>query len=248
MVVTGDGVTHVIPVYEGYAIGSAIQSMPIAGRDITKFVQELLTDREKGIPPEERMSVAKHVKETYCYTCPDVVKEFQKYDKDPAKWIKQYTGKHPKTKQLYTADIGFERFMAPEIFFNPEIRDGAYKMSLPEMVDLSIQSCPIDARKPLYNNIVLSGGSSMFKDFGRRLQRDVKKRSDDRLDRSFELSGHKTSIDVNVVTHQFQRYAVWFGGSILCQTDDFFSNVHTKAEYDEYGPSICRHNAVFGGM
>ena len=36
---SGDGVTHVIPVYEGYAIGSAIQSMPIAGRDITRFVQ-----------------------------------------------------------------------------------------------------------------------------------------------------------------------------------------------------------------
>ena len=34
--------------------------------------QELLQDREKSIPPEERMSVAKHVKETYCYCCPDI--------------------------------------------------------------------------------------------------------------------------------------------------------------------------------
>lgn len=224
------------------------QSMPIAGRDITKFVQELLQDREKSIPAEERMAVAKHVKETYCYTCPDIVKEFAKYDRDPGKWIKQYTGQHPRTKQLYQADIGFERFMACEIFFNPEIKDQSYKMSLPKMVDTAIQSCPIDARKPLYNNIVLSGGSSMFKDFGRRLQRDVKKLSDERLRRSYELSGVETKIDVNVVTHQFQRYAVWFGGSILCQTDEFFQNVHTKAQYDEYGPQICRHNAVFGGM
>ena len=145
---------------------------------------------------------------------PRAVKEFGKYDKDPQKWIKQYTGQHPKTKQLYTCDIGFERFMATEIFFNPEIRDGAYKRPLPKMVDDAIQACPIDARKPLYNNIVLSGGSSMFKDFGRRLQRDVKKHSDGRLERSYELSGVKTSIDVNVVTHQFQRYAVWFGGAL----------------------------------
>jgi actin-related protein 3 len=100
---SGDGVTHVIPVYEGYAIGSAIQSMPIAGRDITRFVHELLQDREKAIPADERMNVAKHVKETLCYTCPDIVKEFSKYDRDPGKWIKQYTGKHPRTKQVYQA-------------------------------------------------------------------------------------------------------------------------------------------------
>jgi len=245
---SGDGVTHVIPVYEGYAIGSSIQSMPIAGKDITKFVQELLAEREKEIPAQERMSVAKQVKERYCYTCPDIVKEFGKYDADPGKWIKEYTGQHPRTKELYRAEIGFERFMAPEIFFNPEIRDGNFKTPLPVMVDDAIQSCPIDARKPLYNNIVLSGGSSMFKDFGRRLQRDVKKLSDARLKRSYELSGVETKIDVNVVTHPFQRYAVWFGGSILSQTDEFFANVHTKQQYDEYGPSICRHNAVFGGM
>lgn len=79
-------------------------------------------------------------------------------------------------------------------------------------------------------------------------QRDVKKCSDARLKRSFELSGVETTIPVNVVTHPFQRYAVWFGGSILCQTDEFYQNVHTKQQYDEYGPAICRHNAVFGGM
>jgi hypothetical protein len=67
-------------------------------------------------------------------------------------------------------DIGFERFLGPEIFFNPEICDEKFKTPLPVMVDNAIQACPIDARKPLYDNIVLSGGSSMFKDFGRRLQ------------------------------------------------------------------------------
>jgi len=46
---------------------------------------------------------------------------------------------------------------------------------LPEVVDNCVQSCPIDTRRGLYKNIVLSGGSTMFKDFGRRLQRDVKK-------------------------------------------------------------------------
>ena len=46
----------------------------------------------------EREAVAKHVKERYCYTCPDIVKEFGKYDAAPGKWIKEYVGPHPRTK------------------------------------------------------------------------------------------------------------------------------------------------------
>ena len=58
MIDSGDGVTHVIPVYEGYTIGSAIKSVPIAGRDITKFVMELMREREKTIPSEDAMEGA----------------------------------------------------------------------------------------------------------------------------------------------------------------------------------------------
>ena len=38
----GDGCTHVVPVSDGYVVGSAIKSLPIAGKDITKFVQQLM--------------------------------------------------------------------------------------------------------------------------------------------------------------------------------------------------------------
>eukprot|EP01036_Dinobryon_divergens_P025522 gene25522-34078_t len=53
-------------------------------------------------------------------------------------------------------------------------------------------------------------------------------------------------IDVNVITHNKQRYAVWFGGSMLASTPEFFSVCHTKAQYDEEGPRIARHSPVFG--
>ncbi len=61
----------------------------------------------------------------------------------------------------------------------------------------------------------------MFKDFGRRLQRDIKRRVDHRVKMSEELSGnaHKsTNVDVNVISHHMQRFAVWFGGSMLAST------------------------------
>ena len=116
---SGDGVTHVIPVAEGYVISSSIKHIPLAGRDITQFVQQLMREREKGIPPDQAMDVAKRVKESYSYVCPDLVKEFAKYDQEPAKWIKQYEGFEPIRKTKFTVDVGYERFLGPEIFFNP---------------------------------------------------------------------------------------------------------------------------------
>jgi actin-related protein 3 len=93
-------VTHVIPVAEGYVIGSSIKHIPIAGRDITYFVQQLLRERENSIPPEESLEVAKRIKEMYSYVCPDIVKEFKKYDSEPEKYFKKYQGLHSVTKKV----------------------------------------------------------------------------------------------------------------------------------------------------
>ncbi|NIG61598.1 hypothetical protein BU61_10547 [Pontoporia blainvillei] len=68
---SGDGVPPVIPVAVGYVIGSCIKHIPIAGRVITYFIQQLLRDREGGIPPEQSLETAKAVKERYRYVCPD---------------------------------------------------------------------------------------------------------------------------------------------------------------------------------
>lgn len=245
---SGDGVTHVIPVAEGYVIGSAIKHIPLAGRDITQFVQQLMREREKGIPSDQSMEVAKRVKEQYSYVCPDLVKEFNKYDTNPAKWIKKYTGVEPIRKTQYEVDVGYERFLGPEVFFNPEIFSSDFLTPLPKVVDDCIQSCPIDCRRGLYKNIVLSGGSTMFKDFARRLNRDVKRSVDWRIQRSFELSGGKIkarALDVKVISHNMQRYAVWFGGSMLSSTAEFYSVCNTKKQYDEIGSSIVRYNATF---
>ena len=53
---SGDGVTHVIPVAEGYVIGSCIKHIPIAGRSITSFIQHLLREREIGLNQKQLSS------------------------------------------------------------------------------------------------------------------------------------------------------------------------------------------------
>ncbi len=137
---SGDGVTHVVPVADGYLIGkfnvssltfhleclpvflgSSIKHIPISGRDITYFVQSLLREREPTIPPEQSLETAKAIKERYCYVCPDVAKEFSKYDEDPRKNYLQFTGINSITKKPFNVDVGHERFLGPEIFFHPEV-------------------------------------------------------------------------------------------------------------------------------
>ena len=89
----------------------------------------------------------------------------------------------------YRCDVGYERFLGPEVFFNPEIFSSDFITPLPDVVDEAIVKCPIDVRRGLYSNIVLSGGTTMFKDFGRRLQRDVKKIVDTRMELNISKLG-----------------------------------------------------------
>lgn len=240
----GDGVTHVIPVAEGYVIGTAIKNIPLAGRDITLFIQQLLRDRGEA---DTLLAPAEKIKQQFCYVCPDMVKEFAKFDQYPQEKFAQYIVEYADKNRNKTVDVGYERFLAPEIFFNPEICLSDFLTPLPTVVDQVIQQLPIDVRKKLYKNIVLSGGSTMFKDFGRRLQRDIKKIVSDRMDLNYLITGVKsTGVDVQVISHKKQRTAVWYGGSLLASTAEFKRYCYTKADYDEIGPLVVRNFSLFG--
>ena len=94
--------------------------------------------------------------------------------------------------------------------------------------------------------ITLSGGSTMFKNFSKRLERDIQRKNTERY--NFQKAKYPglelTKVDVNVVTHAFQRFAVWFGGSILASLPEFLGFFHTREKYLEEGPRIARHNQV----
>ncbi len=201
------------------------------------------------------MDIAQKIKERYGYICKDVVKEFKKYDTktqdESGKIIqsdkfKRYTHKSQTTGLTTEVDVGYERFLGPEMFFHPEFIHSDWRSPLDEIVDNSIQSCPIDTRRKLYENIVLSGGSTLFKDFDQRLNKSVQQRVDDRLNQFLSLTGQAPKpIKVNVSQNIVQRYAVWFGGSVLGSSEHFPRICHSREDYMERGPSICRHNPMF---
>ena len=66
---SGDGGTHIIPVSDGYVIGGAIRHIPLAGKDITAFVQRALRERGEPVPPEDSMELARRIKEEHWCVC-----------------------------------------------------------------------------------------------------------------------------------------------------------------------------------
>ena len=78
--------------------------------------------------------------------------------------------------------MGYERFLGPEMFFHPEFVHADWRTPLDEVIDDAIQSCPMDYRRRLYKNIVLSGGSTLFEGFDKKLNKLVHRRVSDRLE------------------------------------------------------------------
>ncbi len=87
----------------------------------------------------------------------------------------------------------------------------------------------------------------MFQHFGSRLKKDLRSIVDRRLAASETAAGgqmRSSGMEVNVISHKMQRYAVWYGGSLLGSLPDFKGFCYTKADYDEHGPSIVRKFSV----
>lgn len=244
---SGDGTTYVIPVAHGYAISSCIKQIPFAGRDITKLIAKQLRDRGEAIAQEDLLDAARVIKENFCYACKDFASESALYNNPGSNKFKVYEGTGKFTGNRINVRVGVERFLGPETFFNPGKLTKDWDKPIEEVVDSAIQACPIDLRRDLYSNIVLSGGSTMFQHFNNRLGAALQKRIDERLDRYAKASGNSpTPIRTKISSYQTQKTAVWFGASMFAAQPEFTGVVHTRESYLEHGPSIARMNVVFG--
>lgn len=75
MLDAGDGVSHAVPVYEGFAITNSIQRIDVAGRDITEYLQTLLRKSGYIFHTSAEKEVVRHIKEAVTYVAHDPRKE-----------------------------------------------------------------------------------------------------------------------------------------------------------------------------
>lgn len=139
---SGDGVSHVIPVKDGFIERHAIQRLNLAGRHITKYLVKLMTLRGYAFNSSADFETVREIKEAKCFVSYDPVKD-RKLANETTLLDQEY-----RLPDRQVIKIGRERFQAAECMFNPSlagVEDTGFAFKIYEC----LQKCDIDNFIPL---------------------------------------------------------------------------------------------------
>eukprot|EP00668_Euglena_longa_P046191 GGOE01061875.1.p1 GENE.GGOE01061875.1~~GGOE01061875.1.p1 ORF type:complete len:405 (-),score=112.67 GGOE01061875.1:251-1465(-) len=220
----GEGVTHTVPVYEGYSLPFAVKRLDLAGRELTEYMAKLLRGAGYSCDTSAAREVAREIKEQLCFVALD-------YREAVAS-----AGASQGLEAAYelpdgrTITLGQERFQCPEALFDPDLI-GIESDGIHRLLHATIQKCDIDVRRDLYHNCVLSGGTTTFEGLPARLSREL-----------LELAPPNCKVRLTAPTER--KFSVWIGGSILAALPTFQDMWIDREQYDEVGPNIV-HKKCF---
>jgi len=229
---SGDGVTHIVPVYEGYSMPHLTRRLDVAGRAVTRYLIKLMLLRGYAFNRTADFETVRQIKEKLCYVAFDTQFE-NKLAHDTTVLVKSY--ELPDGRVI---KIGKERFEAAECLFQPHLID-VDGGGMAEMLFDCIDKADVNIRTELYNHIVLSGGSSMYPGLPSRLEKDlrqiwlVKRGGNNRQ----LIDNFKCRIE----DPPRRKHMVFLGGAVLAEImkdkDTFWMN---RREYQETGLAVLK--------
>jgi len=221
----GDGVSHTVPVFEGFSLPHAVEKMEIAGRVLTNYMQRLLIGVGESFTSAAEIQIVRDIKEKHAYVAQNYAEEKEAATKSAEHDI-QYT-LPDKRVMLLPATV---RMGCPELLFDPTL-DGLACMSLPDLAWSSVQKADIDVRKELCKNIIMSGGSTMYEGIADRLKQELVNRA-------------PAGAEIRIVASADRKYAVWKGGSTLASLSTFHSSWVTAEDYQEHGAAVIHRRCA----
>lgn len=224
---SGDGVTHVCPVYDGFALPHLTRRLDIAGRDITRYLIKLLLLRGYAFNHSADFETVRQMKEKLCYVGYDIEQE-QRLALETTVLVEQYT--LPDGRVIR---VGGERFEAPEALFQPHLIN-VESVGIAELLFNTIQAADIDTRSDFYQHIVLSGGTTMYPGLPSRLEREIKQLY---LERVLRGDTEKLSkFKIRIEDPPRRKHMVFLGGAVLAEImkdrNEFWM---LRSDYQEQG-------------
>jgi actin len=220
---SGDGVTHTVPIYEGYSLPHGVTRVDMAGRDLTEYMMKLLMESGHTFTTSAEKEIVRRVKEQLGY----VALDFESEVENDARAACEEEFELPDGRVI---TVGNQRFRCPEALFHPT-HIGLESPGFHELVHNSVMKCDIDVRRELYGNVVLSGGSTMFRGLPERLSKELN-------------TLVPSSVKPKIVAAPERKYSVWIGGSILSSLATFQSMWIQRREYDEAGANIVHSKCI----
>jgi actin-related protein len=215
----GDGLTQIVPIYDSHHIPRAARIVKLGGSDVTSFLQQLMYDRDYTLPKFAEHDIFRTMKERHAYVALDFEAEMRRAANTTDVNVAYIL---PDGNEIV---LGKERSRCTEILLKPSLLHGNMREGVHENVFNTINACDVEIHQELYQNIVLSGGSTLFPGFRERLEQEI-------------ISLAPPTAHVGIVASEERKDAVWRGGSILASLEAFPEIAITRHEYNNVGSRI----------